>query len=188
VANVVVYARSKDMPIHRDLHKPESDEVVMRIDRLRYEPHVLTLRLDQTLVFENDDPVAHNPAMSVPGDAPISPRIPGPRPNRHTFRRSQYIPFMVACSIHPWMHAYVLPRANPYATVSATDGSFTIDKLPAGAWEFQLWHEKSGYLAARPEWAKGRATLEIPADDTLDLGESRLAPRLFEPDGERKSP
>ncbi len=41
----------------------------------------------------------------------------------------------------------MLIRDNPYGTVSAADGSFKIEKIPAGEVEFVIWHEKIRYLS-----------------------------------------
>jgi hypothetical protein len=75
----------------------------------------------------------------------------------------------------------VLPRENPYFAVSQADGRFEISSLPAGVeLEFQVWQEKSGYLAARPEWAKGVFKVTIPANETLDLGVIKVPAALFD--------
>lgn len=179
LANVVVYLRTRNAPVHPNLAMPADATATMRIERLSYIPHVLTMRLDQDLVIVNGDSVAHNPALLAPGEPDPSPLIVPP-PFRRRFTRAQSVPVPIQCSIHPWMKAYVLPRVNPYTAVSAADGTFQIEKLPAGDWEFQLWHERAGYLAARTEWKRGRALLTIPANDALDLGEIRIAPELLD--------
>jgi hypothetical protein len=49
----------------------------------------------------------------------------------------------------------------------SSKGEFTIPKLPAQALEFQLWHEKYGYLDT-PKQPRGRFTLGInPGENGL---------------------
>jgi hypothetical protein len=61
--------------------------------------------------------------------------------------------------------------------VSKPDGSFKIEKLPVGELEFQVWHERSGYVAT-PEWSRGRFEMEIKPGAN-DLGTIKLDPALF---------
>ncbi|MCU0959928.1 MAG: hypothetical protein MUF48_07460 [Pirellulaceae bacterium] len=53
-----------------------------------------------------------------------------------------------------------------------------VDGLPPGTWEFQAWHERTGYLTT-PQWPKGRFRVEV-GSDTSDLGTIVLAPALFD--------
>jgi hypothetical protein len=68
-------------------------------------------------------------------------------------------------------------------TVSAADGTFTIQDLPAGEKiELQVWHERSsgpnGALAAdMPDYdwsSKGRFTVMLDADQATDLGDIQI--------------
>jgi hypothetical protein len=83
------------------------------------------------------------------------------------------------------MSAWLMIRSDPYVAKSDRDGRFEIKYLPAGTWTFQVWHEKVRYVSeviqegTKTEWAKGRFTVEIPADGTVDLGELKIAPELF---------
>ncbi len=85
----------------------------------------------------------------------------------------------VVCNIHPWMRAWLLPRDNPYAAVSGTDGSFVLAKLPVGEWEFQAWHEQGGWPRV-PGWNRGRFKVRIKPGRN-DLGTIKLAPAQFAP-------
>jgi len=179
LANVVVYLRTKKVDVH-----PSYDNVaaqVMYDNRgARFVPRILTLWLDkQTVLLGNADPVAHNTNVQPLGDTGINPLLSPNQTFEHTFKRAQNVPVSVGCNIHPWMKGYILPRDNPYATVSAEDGTFTIENLPAGELEFQAWQEKAGYLEAE-DWTKGRFTVTIEDGETTDLGAITLDPKLFE--------
>jgi hypothetical protein len=77
------------------------------------------------------------------------------------------------------MQGHLLVQEHPYMAASAEDGTFEIENVPAGEHEFQFWHEAPGYL--RDLKLKGGATnrqgridLDIPANETLDLGDIKV--------------
>jgi hypothetical protein len=181
LANVVIYCRTTNVAVNPDLTKNVPPKVVYDNKGGKFVPHILTVWLDkQTLVLHNSDPVGHNSNLQPLGDSPINPILPANSSVDHKFNRPQSIPVPVACNIHPWMKGYVLPRPNPYATVSKEDGTFKIEKLPAGQLEFQVWQERMGYLDlpnAKPPMPKGRFTFTIKPG-TNDLGTIKVDPKL----------
>lgn len=180
IANVVIYVRTRDVPI-TDAAKDVPETVVLDNKGGRFAPHVLPLWLDkQAVVLKNSDPVAHNSNIQPLGDAGVNPLIPADAEISHKFNRAQSIPIPVGCNIHPWMKAYVLPRDNPYVAVSNLDGTFTLPNLPEGMeLEFQVWQEKAGYLVAKPEWTRGRFNMTIKTGKN-DMGTIKVDPQLFE--------
>jgi hypothetical protein len=179
VANVVVYVRTKDVAIHPDLEAAVEEKVVFDNKNCRFEPHVLPIWFDrQALVIHNSDPVGHNTNLQPTADVGTNKLLPADGEAEYTFSRSQNLPVPVSCNIHPWMFGYIIPRENPYVAVSAADGTFTLEKLPAGELEFVAWQEKAGYLEPG-DWKRGRFTVNI-GPETTDLGEIKLAPSLFE--------
>ena len=67
---------------------------------------------------------------------------------------------------------------SPYFGVSDKEGKINIRNLPAGEWEFQVWHEKAGYLEVN-DWAKGRFTQTIKEGDN-DLGVLKVTAKMME--------
>jgi len=170
--NVVVYA-VKVKRIHPDLEAAKSKEVVFDQKNCLFTEHVLPVWISQTMMIKNSDPIGHNTKFDGPGEpgfnqmlqtnSAAKPMAPVP----FKFSRKQDNPLSCTCNVHPWMQCYVLPRDNPYFAVTNAKGEFVIDKVPAGEEiEFQVWHELSGPLAAKPEWSKGRFKLKVPADGT----------------------
>ncbi len=180
IANVVVYVRTKGVKVHPDYAKTANDKLVFDNKGCRFEPHVLTIQLTQTLELHNADPIGHNSNLQPLGDTPVNPLLPGGGAATYKFNRAQTIPVPVTCNIHPWMKGHILPRDNPYAAVSAKDGTLEIKNLPAGAeLEFQAWHEKAGYLAVtNPAWATGKFKMTIKPGMN-DLGTVKVPPSLL---------
>jgi hypothetical protein len=183
IANVIVYAR-KAPRTHEKYDASADDEVVFDQKDCIFLSHVLPIRLEQTLIIKNSDPISHNTNISPRGDVAINPLLAADSEMTHQFERQQSYPVAVSCNIHPWMRAYLLPRDNPYVAVTAPDGSFEMLDLPAGEEiELQIWHEKAadpnGGLVARPTWKKGRFEVTIPVDGVEDLGTIEVAPAAF---------
>jgi len=163
IANIVIYVKTKNVKVHPDYSK--TAEAKLTYDNLccKFEPRILTMRLSQILVLKNSDQVAHNSNIQPILDAPTNPLLPAGAQIEHQFKREQKLPVPVSCNIHPWMKGYILPRENPYAAVTDATGSFTMKNLPTGPLEFVVWHEKIGYVNAKPTWMKGVFSLTIAA-------------------------
>ena len=130
-----------------EYEKTAKADVVVDNKDCRFEPHVSILRVGQTLVIKNSDPVGHNTQADALKNAPFNDLIPAGSEIKKNWTQAETLPVRIGCSIHTWMGGYVLVRPNPYAAVTDADGKFTIKDLPAGKeLEFSLWQEKSGYL------------------------------------------
>lgn len=178
IANIVVFTR-KTSRFHDKYKAAEKAEVVFDQKNCMFLSHVLPIRVSQTLLIKNSDPIGHNSSISPPGDGGINPLLAGGGEQKHVFKRQQTVPVAVTCNIHPWMKAYVFPRNDPYCVVAATNGSFELTDLPAGEEiEFQIWHERGkgnqGAVEANG-WVNGRCKILIKAGEVLDLGEIEVA-------------
>jgi plastocyanin len=176
--DVVIYLASKKVPVNPEYDATANDKIVFDNKHCRFEPHVLTMRVSQTVQLHNSDASSHNSNIAPLGDAAFNSLIADGATAEYHFTKPQNLPVPVTCNIHPWMRGYILPRDNPYAAVTGDDGSFEIKDIPAGTWEFQVWQEVAGYLAAKPEWKKGKFKLEIKPGDN-DLGTIQVPADLF---------
>ncbi|HKD35715.1 MAG TPA: hypothetical protein VKB78_02915 [Pirellulales bacterium] len=185
IANVMLWVRKKDVPIHPDYEKTASETVVLDNKGCRFEPHVQGIRVGQTLQLKNSDPVAHN--TNVQGrNNQINPLIPAKSSSDQKIDQSEILPALVSCNIHPWMKGRLIVRDNPYFAVSKKDGTFEIKNVPAGDIEFVVYHEKSGYVTDATlngqtvKWPKGVMKVTIKAgDEPTDLGEIKLSSAQF---------
>ena len=173
VKNVVVWLYSrKEVPVHPDLQKLPQPVKLDNRD-CSFQPRVVRLRCHQKLQAITSDPVAHNVAVFARRNQPFSIVVPGDTPLERSFAREEVSPIRVDCSIHPWMHAYLLITEHPYSAVTDEHGRFEIRNVPQGQWDFKLWHERPGYLrtisGSRTEELK-RGLLAVDVKQETDLG------------------
>ena len=183
VANVVVWVRSK-VKVNPEFEKTATDKVILDNKNCHFIPHVVGLRVGQTLQIKNSDPIAHN--TKIDGlNTQVNPLIPAGTSVDQSIDGPETVPAPVSCSIHGWMRAWMVVRPNPYFAVSDKNGNFEIKDLPAGEWEFQVWQERPGYVTDATvggqavKWPKGRVKWTIDADKTTDLGEMTLGAAQF---------
>jgi len=46
--------------------------------------------------------------------------------------------------LHPWIRAYVVIASHPFVAVTAADGAFRFERVPAGRYTLVVWHEQFG--------------------------------------------
>jgi len=166
IANVVVYLVDATKPkIHPDYDKTAKDKIEVDNENCRFSPHVLGIRVGQTLVVGNKDPIAHNTKADFFKNTPFNDLIPAKGSIEKSFNQEEATPSTLACSIHPWMNGYVLIRDNPYFAISDKDGKISIKNLPAGEHTFIVWNTK--FLTSvtvdgkATTWMRGRVKLNI---------------------------
>ncbi len=162
---VYLYLRRGTPDIHPDLKTPAEPNVTFDNVGCRFEPHVLTVRTDQVVNCINTDACGHNVhTFPLKNNAHNMLVSGGDKKGVDLgFNQSELLPIQVKCDIHPWMTAYWLISDHPYATTSGKDGTFKIEKLPAGKHSFRIWHERTGYIERSLD-------IEIVDGQTTDLG------------------
>ncbi len=183
LANVMIWCKSK-VKVNPEYEKTAADTVTMDNKGCRFEPHVLGIRVGQTLSLKNSDPVAHNSNV-VGKNIQTNPLIPPATTSEVKIEGPETVPALVSCNIHPWMKGRLMVRTNPYFAVSDAKGNFEIKDLPAGEWEFVVYHERSGYVTDasvkgdKATWPKGVVKLTIDGGKTTDLGDIKLGAAQF---------
>jgi hypothetical protein len=143
--DVFIYA--KRVPGGVNVPAPPEEPAELDQKGCRFMPQAMVFRVDQPLNMVNSDPVAHN--VRTAGFTMQLNQIIPPNDKKGittTYERAERTPVQTKCDIHTWMLSWHLPLDHPWATVSAEDGTFVIDNLPAGDWEFIIWHGKTGYV------------------------------------------
>ena len=174
VANVVIYLAKTPGTIKPDLLAIPTEPVIFDQKGCRFHPHVIKLRVNQTLLVKSDDPIAHNthtyPGRSKSFNGAINANDRGGVKIQYDKTEAQ--PVEVKCDLHTWMKAYHVPLDHPYVAITDADGKFSIPGLPVGKHQFKVWHEKRGFLET-----KLQIEIKANADVTHDLsyGADKLA-------------
>jgi mono/diheme cytochrome c family protein len=169
------------LPIHDDDQKTRKNPVVVRMTPRGFSPHVFCLRTGQPLHVVNDEE-AHNVKVHTSENPQYGISVPPGPKAEFRFGKAENLPCTISCGAHPWESAVVLIKDHPYVSVSDSDGTFRIPKLPAGRWRLRLWHERFGYLrrvtinGKKRNLEKGTLAVTIRDKQTLDLGIIEIAP------------
>jgi len=184
VQNVLIYVSStipNDNPlwIHESYEAQRNAEVIFDQKQCVFLSRIGTMWTPQTMKVLNSDPVGHNTNLAstrgAKGGNFIVPA--GGEADYHPGKASP-APFPVSCSIHPWMKAAVMVSDNPFFAVTAVDGTFKIENVPAGVdLAFRVWHEQLGFIRdavtvnSKPgvKWKRGEFSQTLQADGEVKL-------------------
>lgn len=137
-------------------------------EHCRYHPHVMGIQTNQPLLIHNSDDLLHN--INVTPTENRGFNISQPRAGIESTQRFSVPEVMipVRCDVHGWMNAYIGVVDNPYFAVSAADGTFTIENVPAGDYVMEAWHEEYGTMTANVSVA-AQATADVSFDYSADM-------------------
>lgn len=164
IKNAVIALTPKN-PIKNSNHSSENRINALVNFHCQFAPHLITLKKGETLYIKNGDPVLHsnhfykdkkslfNLAL-VPGDAPIKKVM-----NEEGVIR-------VKCDIHDFMEGFIVVDPAPWTLVTGEDGAFDFGSIPAGTYQFSIWHETFDKLVS---------------DLTFKPGENRYLPLGVKP-------
>lgn len=172
LANVVVFLRAEPgqkLAVNDELKAPKDKEVTLDQPNCMFEPRILALRADQTLVAKNPAPVAHNIVIQGFKNSQNVQLSPGSERKFELFAEGNVVG--LSCGAHPWMKGSIWIFDHPYFAKTDKDGSFEIKLAPAGNQTLVLWHEEVGYIGGK----KGR-TVAIPAGGAVDVGKIGVKP------------
>jgi protocatechuate 3,4-dioxygenase beta subunit/beta-lactamase regulating signal transducer with metallopeptidase domain len=172
VANVFVWVRSKDIPVPPAENLPP---VAISFKNGRYEPHAIAFRAPREVLCSVEEPFGCN--FKYQGINSQYNLLVQAGEQKSFVAKPEPIPVHLQGNLEPWLSAWMLPLGHPYFAVSGDDGVVKIKNLPPGKWEFQVWHERKGYLR-RDDWPRGRFTLDIKPGDNI-LRPFKLAPDVF---------
>ena len=105
---------------------------------MEFTPHIALLAVGDSVRFENHDKVDHS-VMSTDGGYDLGVWGAG-QTKDHVFKAEGV--FAQVCKIHPEMLAYVFVGQNRFAATVDDKGGFTIDGVPPGSYELEIWNPK----------------------------------------------
>ena len=151
IANVFVYLEKAPAGFK---DTPPKEPVLFDQKNCVFTTHAMIVRVGQTMKVLSDDALVHN-THTHPNKNDEENMIVKANEREGiplVFKKAEKFPFGVNCDYHAWMSAYQLPLDHPFGAVTDKNGNFKIENLPAGSYQFKLWHEKAdsgkggGYL------------------------------------------
>jgi hypothetical protein len=177
IKNVAIFLRDASR-VH-ETAQPKGDSIEFDQKQCVFLTHVFGVTLGQTINLKNSDPTGHN--TKIGGNNTFNQTVPAGQAIPFKPQKEEAMPTQVACSIHEWMLAYMLPRKNGYYAVTDDQGNFEIANVPAGEpLEFQVWHESGaaaggglvGTTTDAPDlkWSnRGRLAVTLKPDEVREV-------------------
>ena len=110
-----------------------------------FQPHVQVVALGSTLKITSSDSVLHN-AHGFYEDGSTAFNLAVPIVGMEVpFKTKQAGLIKLRCDAgHTWMSAYIRVTDTPYYAVTDANGNFTIQGIPPGEYEIEVWQEWLG--------------------------------------------
>jgi len=110
----------------------------------RYVPHVLGVRVGQSIEITNSDATTHNVHALPDANREINfAQFQQGQKNLQTFTTAEVM-VPVKCDLHSWMNAWIGVVEHPFFAVTANGGAFELTGLPPGTYTIEAWHERAG--------------------------------------------
>jgi plastocyanin len=136
LANVVVYLKKvKKGKAFTDAQKA----VVSDQKACIFVPHVALVAEKGKVEFKNSDAKLHNVKVNSIRNGNFNEGVDPHKSLTKAFNKG-HDAIKVSCSVHEWMSSWVIVMPHPYYAVTAADGSFKLENVPAGKYKVIVWH------------------------------------------------
>jgi len=139
VENVVVYL--VDISSGKKMDLPS--QPVLDQKGCHYLPHTQIIAKGSELQVKNSDPILHN-VHSYLGTSTVfnfaQPKQGSVTPKKVTKGGG----ITLKCDVHNFMRGAIFSAENPYAVITAKDGTFQIKDVPPGTYQIATFHEVGG--------------------------------------------
>jgi plastocyanin len=150
-----VFVRLANDAVKGDYKAPATHAVINQTDCM-YSPRIQGVVAGQTIDIKNGDATLHNVHTYKGAESWFNkPQIKGSDPIAQEMPDEPKI-IKFTCDVHPWMRGFVVVTAHPFFGVSGADGSFTIEKVPAGEYTLEAWHPFYGLKTAKVKVEDGK--------------------------------
>lgn len=119
--------------------RPGKLVTIEQVDR-EFVPYVNVVQTGTAVSFPNRDPILHHVYSFSPAKQFEIKLYTGKSPVEVLFDKPGVV--TLGCNIHDWMIAYVLVVSTPYFARTDASGNARIRDLPAGGYEFRVWHPR----------------------------------------------
>ena len=143
VRNAVVILRPLDRTVN--VHP---GKIVLDNKQCAFTPHVQIAAIGSELMLKNSDPILHTVHARLGKETLFNVGLPRWRQVTKILDRSGVI--RIDCDVlHTWMSAAIVVVSSPYVAVTSENGLFTIEEIPPGPYDVEIWHEVLGSRKAQ---------------------------------------
>jgi plastocyanin len=137
LANVVVTLAVPDAPAYQS-----EGEALIDQKGCAFTPHVSLVAPGQTVRVRNSDRVLHNFHTITEHNRSVNKAQIKGAEDTFVFAKPEIV--RAECDVHYWMSAVIVVAAHRFTAVSDAQGRFTIENVPPGTYQADLWHERLG--------------------------------------------
>jgi hypothetical protein len=153
--NAVVILRPLDRAM---IARPQ--QIVLDNQQCAFVPHVQVAPVGSELLLKNSDPILHTVHARLGRETLFNVGLPRWRTVTKRLDRGGVI--KIDCDVlHTWMSAAVVVTDSPFYALSDDIGAFSIEGLPTGWYDLEVWHER---LGQRRQRLQVQNALEITTD------------------------
>ena len=135
--NVLVWIKN----INYDGPVPENKKIIDQAGCV-YQPHILGIMKEQTLLIKNSDQTLHNVHSYSKKNNSFNLAMPKVLKETEVLFNKTENPFPVKCDVHPWMKSWIAVFDHPYYTITDKNGNYTIENIPNGEYTIIAFQEK----------------------------------------------
>jgi plastocyanin len=171
---VVVWLTPLDSSENMVLPAAPQQRFLLTQKNKQFSPHLLVVPVGASVEFPNLDPFFHNVFSLFNGRRfDLGLYEAG---SRRSVRFDHDGVSYIFCNIHPEMGAVIVSLSTPYYTISDRQGSASLDNVPPGEYELNVWSENvlpADLMAAKQRIHVGSQSLHL-APVTLSQTPSSL--------------
>jgi hypothetical protein len=144
--NVFVYLQQRPASIHPRAVERHAKPLEMNCRQHEFWPRHVIASVGETAHLRTDKDGCDF-KIDFSKNAPFHGSVTLQKPLDLKLATAEPAPVRVSSVVQPSAVSYWLVLDHPYAALTAADGSFQLEDMPAGEHELFVWHETVGYVA-----------------------------------------